>query len=82
MIFINPSNPVYNTIIFYTLLMVIILIMKPKIMYSDINKKFKAFGCGNEQTIVSLPFVGLSSAIFLYFIFLMIEVLNNYIDKD
>ena len=62
--------------------MVIILIMKPKIMYSDINKKFKSFGCGNEQTIMSLPVVGLTSAILLYFIFLMIEVLNNYIDKS
>lgn len=82
MVLIDPTSPVYNTIIFYTMFMIIILIMKPKIMYSEELKKFKSFGCGENQTLLSLPFVGLSMAVILYFVFLMIEVLNNYIEKN
>ena len=81
MVLINPASPVHNTIIFYIIIMVAIILVRPSVMYSSKINKFKSFGCGDDQTLMSLPVVGLTSAIVLYFIFLMIEVLNNYMEK-
>lgn len=75
------SSPVYNTILFYILLVAIILILKPAFMYCNKTKRFKSFGCSKDQTILCFPIVCLSSVIVLYFIFLTIDILNSYLEK-
>ena len=75
------SSPVYNTILFYILLIALLLIIKPNIMYCYKSKKFKSFGCGKEQTLFCFPLICITSVIILYFIFLMMDILGNYLDK-
>lgn len=75
------SSPVCNTIIFYILLIIIILIFKPNIMYCNKTNKFKSFGVGKNQTIFCFPIVCLSSVIILYLFFLVMDVLYKYLDS-
>jgi hypothetical protein len=76
---INPDNPLYNTIIFYILIMCIILMTKPSIMYCNKTNKFKSFGCGVNQTLLSFPTASMTCGILLYLFFLGIEIMNNYL---
>ena len=78
--FLVESSPICNTIIFYILLIIMILIFKPDIMYCSKTNKFKSFGCGKNQTIFCFPIVCLSSVVLLYLLFLMIDVLYEYLD--
>jgi hypothetical protein len=80
MALVNPSSPVYNTILFYILFVVIILIMKPQFMYCDKTKRFKSFGCGSDQTICCFPIICFASVVILYIIFLFVQILNEYLD--
>lgn len=75
------SNPVYNTIIFYILLVIIIMLIKPEFMYCHKNQKFKSFGFDKDQTVFCLPIVCLTSVIILYLLFVTINVVGNYLDK-
>lgn len=71
---INPKTPVYNTLIFYIIIIVTIIIIKPSFLYCEKTQKFRTFGCQEEQTIFPLPVVAIGCGIFLYFIFLLIEL--------
>lgn len=81
MVLFFGSSPIYNTILFYILLVTLILILKPSSMYCDKTKRFKSFGCGRDQTILCFPIICLTSVIIFYFIFLMIEIISGYLDK-
>jgi len=77
------GSPIYNAILFYILIVITILIIKPSVMYNHKTKKFKSFGCseeGDNQTMFAFPLVALSSAITLYFFFLFGSILNNYLE--
>lgn len=78
---IDPSTPVYNTIIFYILIVCIILITKPNFMYCYKSKKFKSFGLNDNQTMLSFPIVAIGSGIILYMIFLMVQIMCKYLDE-
>lgn len=71
------SNPVYDAILFYILFVTLIFFLKPNFVYCHNEKKFKQFGCDNNQTLACFPVVCVLSAIFIYFIFLMMQLLNN-----
>lgn len=81
MTFINPNNPVFNTIIFYILITSIILVLKPKFMYCYESNKFKSFGFGEGKTLISFPVISIMSGIMLYFVFLWIDIIHNYLLK-
>jgi hypothetical protein len=66
-------SPANSAIIVYIIIIIIISITKPIFVYDHVNKKFRDFGFGNDKTILSLPFLSLFLAIFLYLIFNMIE---------
>lgn len=78
---IDPSRPLYNTIVFYILIICILLITKPQFMYCHKTKKFKSFGLSSNQTIFSFPLVAISSGIVLYSIFLTLHILCKYLDE-
>jgi len=75
------SSPVYNTILFYILLVTIILVLKPSNMYCQKTKRFKSFGCGKNQTLLCFPIVCITAVIVFYFIFLMVEIISGYLDN-
>lgn len=79
--FINPNNPVYNTLIFYILITCIVLIVKPDFMYCTETGKFRPFGCDKGQTIWSFPVVSIGSVIVLYVFFLGVEIFHNYMSE-
>lgn len=76
------SSPVYNTILFYILLVTIILALKPENMYCYKTKRFKSFGCGKNQTLLCFPIVCITAVIIFYFIFLMVEIISGYLDTS
>ncbi|AYV82364.1 MAG: hypothetical protein Homavirus37_3 [Homavirus sp.] len=78
---IDPSRPLYNTIVFYILIICIILIIKPSFMYCHRSKKFKSFGLSDNQTIFSFPLIAISTGIVLYMIFLTVYILCKYLDE-
>lgn len=78
---ISPNQPVYNTVIFYIIIVCIILLIKPNFMYCHKTKQFKAFGCNKNQTLTSFPVVCISTGIVLYMIFLWIKIMNQYLNK-
>ncbi len=78
---INPTTPIYNTVIFYIMIICIILIIKPSFMYDEKTNKFKSFGTGEGQTIFSFPCISISIAILLYLIFLMVETLYLVLEE-
>lgn len=78
---INPYTPVFNTIIFYILIVCLILIVKPKFMYCHKSNRFRQFGFGKGQTLLAFPSVCVGSGILLYLFFIMIEVVCLMLDK-
>lgn len=77
---INPNAPVYNTIIFYIMIVCILLIIKPSFMYDHKKKCFKTFGTSEGKTVFSFPVITIGSGILLYLIFLFVEILNTYLE--
>jgi hypothetical protein len=78
---VDPNTPVYNTIIFYIMIVCIILIIKPRFMYCQETKRFKPFGCGEDGTIMSFPLVSIGSGIVLYLFFLLVFILNQFLEN-
>ena len=79
---VDPCSPVSNTIIFYIIIIITIFILKPEIMYSKKNNKFKSFGFGKDETLFSLSSVGIFSSIILYMFFSTIDSLCSKLNKD
>lgn len=77
---IDPTSPLYNTIIFYILIISIILITKPSFLYCNKTNKFKPFGCNDNETLLSFPIVSIGTGIILYLIFTIIEILYYYLE--
>lgn len=61
----------YTAIIAYVLTMSIIIIVKPRVMYDDEQKKFKTFGTKENETILAMPIVGITMCIVVYLIVVM-----------
>ncbi len=78
---ISPNQPVYNAIVFYMMLVCIILLIKPKSMYCHKTKRFKAFGCRENQTLASFPVVCIAGGILLYMIFIWVKIMAKYLNK-
>ena len=78
---LDPDTPIYNTIIFYILIVCTLLIIRPKFMYCRKSKRFKSFGFGKNQTLLAFPFISISSGIILYMIFLWISILYSFLNK-
>jgi len=62
------NNPIQKAIIFYLIIMIAIVYIKPKLLYDE-NNNIKQFGFGSNQTIFSLYMVGIILPIILYAMF-------------
>ena len=47
---VDPCSPMSNTIIFYIIIIITLVILKPEIMYCHKTNQFKAFGYGKNST--------------------------------
>jgi hypothetical protein len=57
----------YPSIVTYILVMIIILLIKPKFLYDKNTKQLKQFGTRNTQTIFTLPLLSIILSIIIYF---------------
>lgn len=73
---LKPNNPVYNTLIIYIIVISVLLIVRPEAMYNRQNGKFKTFGFGEGQSMLSFPTVAIGSGVMLYGLFLLISRLS------
>lgn len=67
------NNPIQNAIIFYLIIMITIIVMKPKLLY-DQNGNIKQFGFESNQTIISLHLIGIVLPIILYALFAIANI--------
>jgi hypothetical protein len=72
--FINPFNPLFNSIIVYTIIILLLIYNKPNLIYDKKTKKFKQFGMTRGKSILSLPIFAIIIAIITYIIFFYIYV--------
>ncbi len=75
--FLDPNTPVFNSCVFYFLFIIIIITIKPNFLYCHKEKKFKAFGCNDNNTIFNLPLLAISFAITIYVFFLGIKIFSD-----
>lgn len=69
------NNPFHNTVIVFSVIMILLYITKPNIIYDKEKKEFRQFGTSDGKTLLSLPVLGISLAIILYIFF-------NYISHE
>ena len=70
---LNPCNSLFNSIIVYVIIILIIINQKPEFIYDKKRKKFKEFGMSNDRSIIPLPILSILLAIITYIIFFYIE---------
>ena len=74
---IFSSNPLFNSLKVYIIIIILLVYLKPKFIYDNDTKKFRQFGINKGNTIFSLPVLSIFLAVILYIIFLSIDKLNN-----
>ena len=71
---INPLNPLFNSIIVYIIIILLLIYNKPNLIYDKKTKKFKQFGMNHGKSILSLPILAILIAIITYVIFYHISM--------
>ncbi len=71
--FLNPLSPLFNSIIVYIVIILLLIYNKPNLIYDKKTKKFKQFGMTKGKSILSLPVLAMLIAIMTYISFLYIE---------
>jgi hypothetical protein len=74
---LNIDNPVYNTIIIFSIIMLIIYISKPDILYDNKKNEFRQFGTTNGKTLLPIYVIGILLAIVLYVFFYYLSGKNK-----
>src|SRR5437870_5771083 len=80
--FLSIDNPVYNTIIVFSLIMIILYITKPEAIYDNNKKEFRQFGTTNGKTLLPIYVIGILMAIVLYVFFFYLFNNNSKFKKD
>ena len=71
--FLNPLSPLFNSIIVYIIIIILLIYNKPNLIYDKKTKKFKQFGMSKGKSILSLPVLAMLIAIITYICFMYIE---------
>ncbi len=74
---IFSSNPLFNSLKVYIIIIILLVYFKPNFIYDNQIKKFRQFGTNKGNTIFSLPVLSIFLAVLLYIVFLSIDKLNN-----
>lgn len=70
---LNPQNSLFNSIIIYLIIIILVIYNKPNFIYDKKRKKFKEFGIETDKSIISLPILSIIIAVITYIIFFYIE---------
>lgn len=63
---VDIDRILYISIFIYVILMALIIFTKPRIMYDEENKKLRCFGFNDNETLLSLPIVGILLSLSVY----------------
>src|SRR5579863_6847815 len=74
--FLSIDNPVYNTVIVFSIIMLLVYMIKPDIVYGNEKQEFRQFGTTEGKTLLPIYIVGILLAIILYIFFHYLS--NNY----
>ena len=74
---LSLSNPFYNTIITFVLVMTLIYIIKPETLYDKHKKEFRQFGINNGKTLMPIYVLAILMAIILYTLFNQIAKITS-----
>lgn len=82
--FLNIDNPVYNTIIVFLIIMLILYTTKPEVVYDNEKNEFRQFGTTDGKTLLPIYVVGILMAIILYVFFYYVSKNNKgqYFDES
>jgi hypothetical protein len=58
----------YPSIVTYILIMIIILLVKPKFLYDGKTNELRQFGIKKSQTLFALPIIGILASFIIYFL--------------
>jgi hypothetical protein len=75
--FLNINTPVYNTIIVFTIIIVLLYVTKPNIIYDHRKKEFREFGTKNGKTLLPIYILSILIAIIVYVIFYYMASIKN-----
>jgi predicted MFS family arabinose efflux permease len=70
---LDPLNPLYNSLLTYIFIIILLILYKPNIIYNKKSKKFKQFGVNKDSSLLPLPILSLLTAIIVYVVFSYIE---------
>lgn len=74
---LDIDNPVYNTIIVFSIVMLLIYVIKPETIYDNNKGEFRQFGVIEGKTLLPIYILGLLLAILLYVLFYCITRYKN-----
>lgn len=74
--FLNIDNPVYNTIIVFSVIMILLYITKPDVVYDHEKHQFRQFGTTNGKTLLPIYVIGILMAVILYVFFYHLSLRN------
>lgn len=61
------NTPLIRTLVIYLIINFLLFVIKPNILFTY-DGQMKSFGCGDNKTIISLPFLTITISIIFYFI--------------
>lgn len=70
----NINSRIMYSILFFSLLMILIIVLKPRIMFTTENE-IKHFGLKSDETIYSFGVFTIVSAIFSFYTFCLIDMI-------
>jgi hypothetical protein len=70
---LDPLNPLYNSLLTYIFVIILLILYKPSIIYDKKLKKYKQFGVDKQSSLLPLPILSLLIAIIIYIVFSYIE---------
>lgn len=74
---LNIDRPAYNTIIVFSIVMILLCVMKPTIIYDYKKNEYRQFGMTGNKTLLPIHVIGLSSAIIIYVFFAHLHKKKN-----
>ena len=74
---LSIDNPVYNTIIVFSIIMLLVYITKPDHVYDNEKNEFRQFGTTSGKTLLPIYVIGILLAMLLYLFFYYISIRYN-----
>ena len=77
---LNIDNPVCNTIIIFSIIMILLYTIKPNVIYDNEKREFRQFGMTEGKTLLPIYVISILLALILYVFFYYLsqkDIINN-----